>query len=134
MTRLIVVVLVAEAERVQLVECSPLEGGVAPQVVFEVLSPSNTLREMMDKAAFYQEHGVEELYIYDPDNELAWGHVRDEHGRHKRIDSLDGWVSPRLGIRFDLSGKTLVIHDRDGQRFEAPSELRKRAEEEAARV
>jgi Uma2 family endonuclease len=111
-----------------------VEDGVAPQVVFEVLSPSNTLREMMDKAAFYQAHGVEELYVYDPDNEVAWGHVRDEHGRHQRIDNLDGWVSPRLGIRFDLSGGALVIHDREGLRFEAPSELRRRADDEAARA
>jgi Uma2 family endonuclease len=111
-----------------------VEGGVAPQVVFEVLSPNNTLREMMDKAAFYLQYGVEEFYLYDPDNETAWGHVRDENGRHRKVENLHGWVSPRLGIRFDLSGKALVIYDRDGQRFEAPSELRKRAEEEAARA
>jgi len=111
-----------------------VEGGVAPQVVFEVLSPSNTLREMMDKAAFYLQYGVEEFYLYDPDNETAWGHVRDEHGRHQKVETLDGWVSPRLGIRFDLSSGALVITDREGQRFEAPSELRKRAEAEAARA
>ncbi len=111
-----------------------VEGGVAPQVVFEVLSPANTLREMMDKAAFYLQYGVEELYLYDPDNETAWGHVRDETGRHRKIENLDGWVSPRLGIRFDLSGDGLVIHDREGLRFEAPNELRKRAEAEAARA
>src|SRR5205823_14016220 len=31
------------------------EGGVAPQVVFEVLSPGNTPNEMADKLAFYDE-------------------------------------------------------------------------------
>jgi Uma2 family endonuclease len=111
-----------------------VEGGVAPQVVFEVLSPANTLREMMDKAAFYQQYGVEEFYLYDPDNQTAWGYVIDEQGRHRKVESLDGWVSPRLGIRFDLSGDALVIRDRHGLRFEAPSELRKRAEDEAARA
>ena len=111
-----------------------LEGGVAPQVVFEVLSPSNTLREMMDKATFYLQYGVEEFYLYDPDNETAWGYLRDAQGHHRRLDSLDGWVSPRLGIRFDLSEGSLVIWDAEGQRFEAPGELRRRAEEEAAKA
>src|SRR5262245_5694384 len=45
------------------------EGGIAPQVVFEVLSPNNTVLEMADKLAFYDEHGVEEYFLYDPDNE-----------------------------------------------------------------
>ena len=110
------------------------EDGVAPQVVFEVLSPNNTLREMMAKQAFYFRYGVEEFYLYDPDNETAWGFVRDEAGRPREIEDLDGWVSPRLGIRFDLSGDALAIFDAEGRRFEAPSELRARAEAESARA
>jgi len=110
-----------------------VEAGVAPQVVFEVVSPSNTLQEMVDKAFFYVRYGVEEVYFYDPDHEVAWGYVADG-GRHRRVENLDGWVSPRLGIRFDLSSGSLVIHDRDGRRFEAPSELRARAEAGAARA
>jgi Uma2 family endonuclease len=42
------------------------EGGIAPQVVFEVLSPSNSVKEMNDKRAFYDTYGVEEYYVYDP--------------------------------------------------------------------
>ncbi len=110
------------------------EDGVAPHVVFEVLSPSNTLREMMDKQLFYTTHGAEEFYLYDPDNETAWGYVRDASGRVGKVDTLDGWVSPRLGIRFDLSGGALAIFDAEGRRFEAPSELRARAEAESARA
>jgi Uma2 family endonuclease len=49
------------------------EGGVAPQVVFEILSPSNTLSELLDKSLFYEHHGVQEYYIYDPDGgEFVW--------------------------------------------------------------
>jgi Uma2 family endonuclease len=40
------------------------EGGVAPQVVFEILSPSHRLGESMRKFRFYEEHGVEEFYVY----------------------------------------------------------------------
>src|SRR5262245_15861699 len=35
------------------------EGNVPLTVVFEVLSPGNTPPEMIDKLAFYEEHGVE---------------------------------------------------------------------------
>src|SRR5580704_10855200 len=36
------------------------EGNIPLTVVFEILSPSNTVQEMDDKLAFYEEHGVEE--------------------------------------------------------------------------
>src|SRR5262249_5289931 len=42
------------------------EGQVPVTAVFEILSSSNTAAEMVDKQAFYEEHGVEEYYIYDP--------------------------------------------------------------------
>src|SRR6516225_385309 len=43
------------------------EQGIAPQVVFEVLSPNNRAPEMARKLKFYEEHGVDEYYLYDPD-------------------------------------------------------------------
>src|SRR5436309_519308 len=43
------------------------EEGVPVTVAFEILSPGNTVPEMADKFAFYEDHGVEEHYIYDPD-------------------------------------------------------------------
>ena len=42
------------------------EGGVAPQVVWEVLSPGNRRGELKRKFEFYQRFGVEEYYQYDP--------------------------------------------------------------------
>jgi len=110
------------------------EDGVAPQVVFEVLSPSNTLREMMGKASFYERHGAEEFYVYDPDNESGWGYVRDPQLGTRNIDDLDGWVSPRLGIRFDFSTGVLVVYDRDGKPFESQQELRAKIQSEAERA
>jgi Uma2 family endonuclease len=92
------------------------EGGVAPQVVFEVLSPGNERAELDSKFAFYDAHGVEEYYLYDPDAiELSgW---RRQQGRLQPILRMDGWVSPRLGIRFDLSGNELVIFRPDDTPF-----------------
>jgi hypothetical protein len=63
---------------------------------------------MADKAAFYEEHGVEEYYIYDPDNNRLFVYLRQGEVL-RRVRSLEGFVSPRLGIRFDLSGDEMVV-------------------------
>src|SRR5437764_12747594 len=55
----------------------------------------------------------------------------------RRVRPVDGWVSPRLGVRFDLSGPELVIHRPDGRRFLTFEELeaaRERAEQRATRL
>jgi Uma2 family endonuclease len=92
------------------------EEGIAPQVVFEVLSPGNRPAEIEDKFEFYEKYGVEEYYQYDPyDGDLVgWRRVGE---KLEPIYPIHGWVSPRLGIRFDLSGDELVIYRPDGQRF-----------------
>jgi Uma2 family endonuclease len=110
------------------------EDGTPPKVVFEVLSPNNTVPEMLRKAAFYATHGVEEFYVYDPDTVWGWGQIRGDDGQTFQIDSLDGWTSPLLGIRFDLGGGTLVVTDRLGRRFESTQELRDRAATAEARA
>ena len=104
-----------------------LEGGVAPQVVFEVLSPGNRPSEMARKLLFYQRHGVAEYYLYDPDNVTLEGNVRDKSGRFVRVPKMSGHVSPLLGIRFDLADE-LVVYRPDGGRFLTYVELVERAE------
>lgn len=42
---------------------------------------------------------------------------------------LDGWVSPRLGIRFETGQGELVIYRLDGQRFLNLVELEQRAKQ-----
>jgi Uma2 family endonuclease len=56
------------------------EDNIAPQVVFEILSPSNTLTELLDKSLFYARYGVQEYYIYDPDRGELYGFVRGRVG------------------------------------------------------
>ena len=76
------------------------EGNVAPQVVFEILSPGNRPGEMVRKFQFYEQYGVEEYYIYDPDDGSLDGWLRV--GDHlEEVPEMAGFVSPRLGIRFD---------------------------------
>jgi hypothetical protein len=93
-----------------------VEGGIAPQVVFEILSPSNRPGPMIEKFKFYEKYGVEEYYIYDPYEVILTGYLRTE-GELRKIAETNGWTSPRLGIRFDLSGSEMVIYGPDGQRF-----------------
>ncbi len=91
------------------------EGGVAPQVVFEVLSPGNTLPEMVRKFSLYDRFGVEEYYVYDPDANVLSGYLR-RADRLVEIEEIEGWQSPRLGIRFQ-PGDELVILNPDGRPF-----------------
>ena len=84
------------------------EGGIAPQVVFEILSPGNRPGKMGRSSQFYDRYGVEEYYVYDPDTNELGGFRREGDGL-KLIPEMDGWVSPLLGIRFDCSGPELKI-------------------------
>lgn len=109
------------------------EGGIAPQVVFEILSPANSRKEMADKLAYYDLYGVEEYYLYDPDTHRFEVWMR-QGGSLQSIRHLNGWTSPRLGIRFALTPKTLEIFDPRGGPFLSPVELARRAERERVRA
>jgi Uma2 family endonuclease len=110
------------------------EGGIAPQVVFEVRSPGNRFGEMQEKFDFYQRYGVEEYYLFDPDNVVLEGWQRSG-AQLVPIPNMQGWVSPRLKIRFDLSSGDLVIYHPDGRPFATYLEVaaQRQQAEEAAR-
>jgi Uma2 family endonuclease len=109
------------------------EDNIAPQVVYEILSPSNNAEEMERKLEFYQTYGVEEYYQYDPDRyELkGWRRVGEQL---LPIAQMDGWTSPLLGIRFALGNHELVIYRPDGRQFLSSVELEQRAEQERLRA
>lgn len=94
------------------------EGNLAPQVVFEILSPGNRHRDMIRKFEFYRRYGVEEYYLYDPDNGPLDGWLRSGD-RLEEIPDMAGFVSPRLGVRFDPGGgpNNLRIYGPDGSPF-----------------
>ncbi len=52
------------------------ENGVPFHVVFEIRSPSNSERELERKREFYERYGVEEFYVYDPDEVALTVYVR----------------------------------------------------------
>ncbi|AVH73637.1 Uma2 family endonuclease [Nostoc sp. 'Lobaria pulmonaria (5183) cyanobiont'] len=103
------------------------EDNISPQVVFEILSPSNDAKEMDRKLEFYDTYGVEEYYLYDPESFQLDGWLRQNNHLNK-LWQMDGWVSPRLEIRFETGQGELVIYRLDGQRFLNSLELNQRAE------
>ena len=113
------------------------EENIPVQVVFEILSPGNTLKEMAKKLRFYERYGVEEYYIYDPDKNDLNGWLRTQESEQNRlevIEEINTWVSPRLGIRFHLTPQTLEIYRPDGEKFLTSVELAQQREQERQRA
>lgn len=109
------------------------EDNIAPQVVFEILSPSNKSVEMAKKLLFYDRYGVEEYYIYNPDNNNLEVLIRNA-GSLDSIPESHDWVSPRLGIRFDLSSDELQIYRPDGTKFYSYIEINRMLEQSNRQV
>jgi hypothetical protein len=77
---------------------------------------------MVQKGRFYEQYGVEEYYVFDPDTVTLSGSIR-QGDAFQAIENTNGWVSPLLRIRFDLSNGELRITGPDGKLFLTPLEL-----------
>jgi Uma2 family endonuclease len=111
------------------------EAGIPLTVAFAVTSPGNTWREMADKRDFYDEHGVEEYYVYDPDADELFVYLRGPKGAAMRREYFQGtFTSPRLGVRFDTTGDELRVYHPDGSPLLTFEELEAAREAEAARA
>ncbi|MFM7887758.1 MAG: Uma2 family endonuclease, partial [Pseudanabaena sp.] len=110
------------------------EANIAPQVVFEIISPSNTVDEMDMKLLFFDRYGVEEYYIYDPQRQILRVFLRQDEGL-QIVPWEQNWTSPRLGIHFEMGEDALVLRRPDGavfQTFEEITLLLDRANQRAA--
>ncbi|TAG89397.1 MAG: Uma2 family endonuclease [Oscillatoriales cyanobacterium] len=98
------------------------EDNIGPQVVFEIRSHNDTQTKMNKKVSFYQRYGVDEYYVYDPQrNELdGWQRVE---GILEVIEPMEGWISPRLGVRFELGSDGLEIYRPNGEKFLSYAEV-----------
>jgi len=116
------------------------ENDIPMSVVFEIRSPSNSDEEMAEKLMAYDELEVDEYYLYDPDKDRLTAYKRGLATLvQMRFDKAI--VSPRLGIRFDLSGPEMRVYFPNGEPFldtHQIQELRRqeklRAENEAKRA
>lgn len=116
------------------------EGGVPPQVVVEVWSPGNTFPELMKKVEFYNEFGVGELWLVDPEAMTLSVWTR-KGGRLDGMAIRGEWTSPSLGVRFQVEPGDVQVFKPDGSRFLTFAEMsaandsfRARAEAEKARA
>ncbi|WP_017307285.1 Uma2 family endonuclease [Spirulina subsalsa] len=99
------------------------ENNIPPQVVFEIASPSNTRQELeVTKHHFYERYGVEEYYLFYPEQGELKGWLRSEEILAP-IPTMDNWISPRLGIRFTVVEDQLVVYHPTGERFTSFVEL-----------
>ncbi|ADV62940.1 protein of unknown function DUF820 [Isosphaera pallida ATCC 43644] len=114
-----------------------LEDHIPAHVVFEILSPGNTKAELDHKLDFYQRHGVEEYYLFEPEPERQALEIRlRQEGRLNALTPQQtiGFVSPRLGIRFQPDLKPMRILRPDGEPFVSFLELHQRVQAERQRA
>ena len=70
---------------------------IPPVAVFEVLSPENTIRGMMQKLNEYQQMGILQIWIIDPDDKV-WQRFEDGRLVDREVFSLPG-----KGIEFQMA-------------------------------
>lgn len=101
------------------------EENIAPQVVFEILSPSNTATENLKKQYFYRKYGVLEVFFYDPESLDFYGLIRSNVDAEPALLSpmQFPWTSPTLGIRFEMTEDGLEVFYPNGERFKDPEEV-----------
>jgi Uma2 family endonuclease len=91
------------------------EGGVFPQVIFEIWSLGNRYSEMQSKFAFYEKHGAEEYYILYPDFPMHAEAFRREGAKLVPVAEVNGHLSPRTGLRFGLVSEELTVYGANGR-------------------
>ncbi len=101
------------------------EDNITPQVVFEIVSPSNSAKEILAKQTFYQTYGVLEMFFYDPDSQEFAGFVRrqPDHDFSLMTRLHCPWSSPTLGIQFGWTENGLIVSYPDGEPFKDPEEV-----------
>jgi len=99
-----------------------LEDNIAPQVIFEILSPGNTRAEMARKLKFYTNYGALEYYVYDPDRNKLEIYTR-HHDQLYPHTYQDVWISPLLQVKFEWTTETLLLSKPNGEPFLSYLEL-----------
>ena len=110
-----------------------LEGDVPLTVVFEIRSPGNTDEEMIKKHLFYDQHGVEEYYDYDPDANRLQIYTRGLATLRLHRD-VAGFTSRRLGIRFEMTEPEMTVYGPNGLPFLTYDELGNVSDDNARRA
>jgi Uma2 family endonuclease len=102
------------------------EQNIPPQVVFEILSHTNTKAEMERKFQFFNCYGVEEYYVFDPIKKILQVWLRDQSGEKELMEAFfygtnslgtATWISPNLGINVVINHEQMQVFYPNGDRF-----------------
>ena len=74
----------------------------APDLVVEILSLGNSKKEMKSKFALYQEEGVREYWIVDPERELVFVYVAENKKFKPTIPIADDYVCSTIFPDFKI--------------------------------
>jgi hypothetical protein len=74
----------------------------APDLVVEILSPGNSKKEMKSKFALYQEEGVREYWVVDPERELVFVYVAENKKFRPTIPIADDYVYSTIFLDFKI--------------------------------
>ncbi len=101
------------------------EGKIFPQVIVEVLSPSNRPSEMQGKLEFYERYGAQEYYVLEPLGEMyleGWCRVGNKLEMIPQ-DDISDFVSPLLGISFITRDGSVKVYGPDGKLWTTPLDM-----------
>lgn len=102
------------------------EEGIAPQVVFEIVSPGNRTPEMVRKYDFYETYGVLEYYVYDPHKHTLEVYVRnspEDYWVDIIVQGFTNWRSAILGLEMSWIDREFTLYQANGSPFLSYQEL-----------
>lgn len=79
----------------------------SPDLIIEILSPGNTRKEMKDKFEVYQENGVREYWLVEPNDRAVFVYVLNEQGKYIGLqpytdeDIMASTIFPELAINLE---------------------------------
>lgn len=82
----------------------------APDLVVEILSPGNSRREMRDKLELYEEAGVLEYWIFDPERSIVFVYVMDMK-TNKFVAQLPHLTDEDVLVSNSLEGVNIPLNE-----------------------
>ncbi len=71
-----------------------------PEMVIEILSPTNTLREISERVSDYLQFGVPKIYVLDPFDKVGYSCVGSTFDQWRRVSALE--VDAAQNVFIDL--------------------------------